>query len=120
MGPDRALLYRIDFIEKTPHFSGVNGGVKGDDVILLDSLTRRRNRSLRGVGEDRMLNALHWAVKIGREQNTDAAKNMIEEANLIGGPTLLTALEPLLKVLPPRTALAGRTKPDTNLAGASH
>ncbi len=94
--------------------------VKGDDVVLWDSVTRHRNGSLRGVGEDRMLDTLHWAAKIGREQNTGAAKNMIEEAKLIGDPTLLTALEALLNVLPPSAALAGRKKPDANLAGAAN
>jgi adenine-specific DNA methylase len=94
--------------------------IKGDDVILWDSLTRHRNGSLRGVGEECMLDTLHWAAKIGREQNTGAAKNLIEEAHLIGDPTLLTALEALLNVLPPGAALAGRKKPDANLAGAAN
>jgi hypothetical protein len=66
-----------------------------------------------------MLDTLHWAAKTAREQNTGAAKNMIEEAHLIGDPTLLTALEALLNVLPPGVALMGRKKPDANLAGAA-
>jgi hypothetical protein len=94
--------------------------VKGDDVILWDSVTRHRNGSLRHVSEECMLDTLHWAAKVGREQNTGAARNLIEEAHLIGDPTLLTALEALLNVLPPGVALAGRKKPDANLTGAAN
>lgn len=94
--------------------------VKGDDVILWDSLTRHRNGTLGHVNDECMLDVLHWAAKIGREQNTGAARNLIEEARLIGDPTLLTALEALLNVLPPGVALAGKKKPDANLAGAAN
>jgi adenine-specific DNA methylase len=94
--------------------------VKGDDVILWDSVTRHRNGSLRHVSEACMLDVLHWAAKTGREQNTGAARNLIEEAQLIGDPTLLTALEALLNVLPPGVASAGRKKPDASLTGAAN
>jgi adenine-specific DNA methylase len=94
--------------------------VKGDDVVLWDSVTRHRNGSLRHVSEDCMLDTLHWAAKIGREQNTGAARNLIEEAHLIGDPTLLTALEALLNVLPPGVAASGRKKPDASLSGAAN
>ena len=94
--------------------------VKGDDVILWDSITRQRNGSLRHISDECMLDTLHWAAKTGREQNTGAAKNLIEEAHLTGDPTLLTALEALLNVLPPGIASAGRKKPDANLAGAAN
>lgn len=94
--------------------------VKGNDVVLWDSITRHRNGTLGHVSEDCMLDTLHWAAKIGREQNTGAARNLIEEAHLIGDPTLLTALEALLNVLPPGIALAGRKKPDAHLAGAAN
>jgi adenine-specific DNA methylase len=94
--------------------------VKGDDVILWDSVTRHRNGSLRHVSEECMLDTLHWAAKVGREQNTGAARSLIEDARLIGDPTLLTALEALLNVLPPGVASAGRKKPDASLAGAAN
>jgi len=61
----------------------------------------------------------HWAARIGREQNTGAARSLIEDAHLIGDPTLLTALEALLKVLPQGVPSAGKKKPDANLAGAA-
>ncbi|MFN0167618.1 MAG: hypothetical protein ACKV22_14420 [Bryobacteraceae bacterium] len=94
--------------------------VKGDDVILWDSITRHRNGSLRHVSEECMLDTLHWAAKTAREQNTGAARNLIEEAHLIGDPTLLTALEALLNVLPPGIPSAGKKKPDAILAGAAN
>ncbi|HTQ55554.1 MAG TPA: DUF1156 domain-containing protein [Bryobacteraceae bacterium] len=94
--------------------------VKGDDVILWDSVTRHRNGSLRHVSAECMLDTLHWAAKTGREQNTGAARNLIEEAHLTGDSTLLTALEALLNVLPPGVPLAGNKKPDANLTGAAN
>jgi adenine-specific DNA methylase len=94
--------------------------VKGDDVILWDSVTRHRNGSLRHVSAECMLDVLHWAAKTGREQNTGAARNLIEEAHLIGDPTLLTALEALLNVLPPGVPSAGKKKPDASLTGAAN
>jgi len=94
--------------------------VKGDDVILWDSITRHRNGSLSHVSQECMLDTLHWAAKVGREQNTGAARNLIEDAHLIGDPTLLTALEALLNVLPPGVPSAGKKKPDVNLTGAAN
>ena len=89
-------------------------------MILWDSITRHRNGTLRHVSEECMLETLHWAPKIGREQNTGASMNLIEEAHPIGDPTLLTALEAPLNDLPPGVALAGKKKPDTYLAGAAN
>jgi len=76
--------------------------------------------SLRQVSEDCMLDTLHWAAKTAREQNTGAAQSLIENAHLIGDPTLLTALEALLNVLPPGVPSAGKKKPDASLAGAAN
>jgi hypothetical protein len=47
------------------------------------------------------------------------AKNMIESAHLIQDPTLLTALEALLNVLPPAMPSA-KKKPDASLSGAAN
>ena len=94
--------------------------VKGDDVILWDSITRHRKGSLGHVSEECMLDTLHWAAKTGREQNTGAAQSLIDSAHLIGDPTLLTALEALLNVLPPVVPSGGKKKPDANLAGAAN
>jgi adenine-specific DNA methylase len=92
---------------------------KGDDVILWDSITRFRNGKLGHLNDECMLDTLHWAAKVGREQNTGAAKNLIEEARLLEDPTLLTALEALLNVLPP-AAPAAKKKADSTLSGAAN
>jgi len=93
--------------------------IKSDDVILWDSVARHRNGKLRHVGEECMLDTLHWAAKTAREQNTGAARNLIEEARLLGDPTLLTALEAMLNVPPPAVP-SSKKKPDLNLAGAAN
>jgi hypothetical protein len=67
-----------------------------------------------------MLHTLRWAAKTGREQNTGAARNLLEEAHLIGEPTLLTAPEALLNVLPLGVAASGGRKPDAGLSGAAN
>ena len=96
---------------------------KGDDVVLWDSLTRHRAGKLGPVSGDCMLDTLHWAAKIAREQNTGAAKSMIEEARLKEDPTFLTALEAMLNVLPaliPGGLPSSKKKPDVNLSGAAN
>jgi putative DNA methylase len=92
---------------------------KGEDVVLWDSLTRHRAGKLGPVSGECMLDTLHWAAKIAREQNTGAAKSMIEEARLKEDPTFLTALEAMLNVLPPALP-SSKKKPDVNLSGAAN
>jgi len=92
---------------------------KGDDVVLWDSLTRHRAGKLGPVSGDCMLDTLHWAAKIAREQNTGSAKSLIEEARLKEAPTFLTALEAMLNVLPPALP-SSKKKPDVNLSGAAN
>lgn len=65
-----------------------------------------------------MLDTLHWAARTGPEQNIGAARNPIEEPRPTGDPTLMTALEAPLNVLPPGISTAGRQKPDAHLEGA--
>jgi putative DNA methylase len=90
---------------------------KGEDVILWDSKTRRLKGSLGHVSDECMLDALHHAALLAREQNTGVARDLLERANLLSDPTLLTALEALLNVLPPPSA-AGR-KAESSLSGAT-
>ena len=92
--------------------------VKSNDVILWDSITRHRNGKLPNVSAECMLDTLHWAAKTAREQNTGAAQNLIENARLLDDPTLLTALEAMLNVLPPALPLS-KKKLDLNLTGAA-
>jgi adenine-specific DNA methylase len=92
--------------------------VKSSDVILWDSKTRQAKGKLGPVGESLMLDTLHQAAVIGRDQNTGAARTVIEKAGLLGDATLLTTLEALLNVLPP-AGIGGGKKVDAALSGAS-
>jgi hypothetical protein len=92
---------------------------KGDDVVLWDSLTRHRAGKLGPVSGDCMLDTLHWAAKVAREQNTGAANSLIETAHLKEDPTFLTALEAMLNVLPPSLP-SSKKKPDAVLSGAAN
>jgi len=55
----------------------------------------------------------------GREQNTGAARSILEGARLLDDPTLLTALEAMLNVLPPAAASAKKKKDDPLLGAAN-
>ncbi|HEY7423607.1 MAG TPA: hypothetical protein VH682_05125 [Gemmataceae bacterium] len=93
--------------------------VKGEDVLLWDSKDRAAKGRLGALDGTVMLDVLHHAALIGREQNTGAAKTVIEEAKLLDDPTLLTALEVLLNVLPPPAATRRAKKADALLDGAA-
>jgi adenine-specific DNA methylase len=92
--------------------------MKGDDVVLWDSHIRHAKDVLGHVGGEHMLDTLHWAAWTGRQHNTGAAKSLIENAKLLEDPTLMTALEAILNVLPPG-ALGTRKKTDAVLSGAA-
>ena len=94
--------------------------VKGSDAILWDSSLRKRKGRLGPVGGAVMLDTLHRAAALGIEQNTGAAKELIEQAGLVDDATFLTALEALLNVLPPGGSMAKGKLEDVPLAGASN
>ena len=81
--------------------------VKSSDLILWDSLTRKRKNKLGPVGGAVALDTLHQAAALGRDQNTGAAQAALEHANLLADATMMTALETLLNVLP-HSSLAPR------------
>ncbi len=93
--------------------------VKGDDVVLWDSKTRQANGKLGHVTDECMLDTLQWAALTGRDQNTGAARNLLENARLLEDPTLLTALEAMLNVLPSSVPTNKKKKEDT-LQGAAN
>lgn len=116
---DEALkLARVVGLDFDRDVKNVVCEVKSSDVILWDSKTRKTKSKLGPVSEDVMLNTLHHAALIGREQNTGAAQAVLEEAGLLKDATLLTALEALLNVLPAPGAANGKKK-DNSLGGAS-
>lgn len=75
--------------------------VKGSDVVLWDSRTRRDKGRLGMANAEVMLDAIQQAAVAGRDGNTGAAKKVVEEAGLLEDATFLTALEAALNVLPP-------------------
>ena len=93
--------------------------VKSSDVILWDSKTRKSKGKLGPMGDTCMLNTMHQAASIVRDQNTGAAKKAIEDNGLLEDATLLTALEALLNVLPAVANPEKAPKLDANLSGAS-
>lgn len=93
--------------------------VKGEDVTLWDSLTRRTRGKLGPFGGCTLCTLQHAALA-GREQNTGVAQAMIQDAGLADDPTLLTALEVMLNVLPPPAAARRAKKADAFLGGAAN
>ena len=93
--------------------------VKSSDLILWDSLTRKRKNKLGPVGGAVALDTLHQAAALGRDQNTGVAQAALEQANLLADATMMTALETLLNVLP-HSSLAPRGKAEEGgLSGAA-
>lgn len=116
---DEALkLARVVGLDFDKDVKNVVCEVKSSDVILWDSKTRQAKSKLGPVGEEVMLDTLHHAALIGRNQNTGAAQKVLEEAGLLKDSTLLTALEALLNVLPPPGTATGKKNDDT-IGGAS-
>ncbi|WP_437191096.1 DUF1156 domain-containing protein [Planctomicrobium sp. SH527] len=116
---DEALkLARVVGLDFDRDVKNVVCETKSSDVILWDSKTRKAKSKLGPVSEDVMLDTLHHAALIGRNQNTGAAQKVLEEADLLKDSTLLTALEALLNVLPPPGTATGKKNDDT-IGGAS-
>ena len=90
--------------------------LKGGDVILWDSSLRAQKGALGTPKPTVMLNVLHHAARIGREQNTGAAKQLLEQVEVLADPVFKTALETILNVLPAPALASGSSGP---LAGAA-
>lgn len=104
---DEALkLARVVGVNFDQDLKGKVLEVKAGDVVLWDSAMRARKGALGAPTHDVLLNALHHAARIGREQNTGAARDMLETARMTDEPAFLMALEAALNVLP-AAALAG-------------
>ena len=117
---DEALrLARVVGLDFDRQVKNVVCEAKGEDVSLWDSKTRQAKGKLGQLGGPSMLDTLHHAALIAREQNTGAAQAVIQEAGLLDDQTLLTALEVLLNVLPPPAAARRGKKADALLGGAA-
>jgi adenine-specific DNA methylase len=116
---DEALkLARVVGLDFDQHVKNTVCEVKGGNVLLWDSKTRRSKGKLGPVGEESMIDTLHLIALSAREQNTGVARDALERAKLLEDPTLMTALEALLNVLPAPSA--GARKGEGLLTGAAN
>jgi putative DNA methylase len=117
---DEALkLARVVGLDFDQEVRNVACAVSGGDVTLWDSQTRVTKSKLIPGPQAPMLDRLHEAAYTVRFQNTEAARNRLESLRLLDDPTLMTALEALLNVLPPVSLLRGKKKLDPTLEGAA-
>jgi hypothetical protein len=116
---DEALkLARVVGLDFDQDVKNLACSVTGEDVTLWDSQTRVSKTKVTSGTQAPMLDRLHEAAYTVRFQNTEAARNRLESLRLLEDPTLMTALEALLNVLPP-IAPRGKKKPDPSLEGAA-
>jgi hypothetical protein len=81
---------------------------KGSDVQLWNSEARAAKGALGPAdGSRSMLDALHHAAITVRRRGTDAAREQLQRAGLMGEPAFLAAFEALLEVLPPSRQFTG-------------
>ena len=114
---DEALkLARVVGVHFDQELRGKVLEVKGGNVILWDSALRTQKGALGPARPTVMLNVLHHAARIGREQNTGAAKQFLEQVEVLDDPVLKTALETILNVLPAPALVSSASGP---LAGAA-
>ncbi|HOQ47749.1 MAG TPA: DUF1156 domain-containing protein [Bryobacteraceae bacterium] len=116
---DEALkLARVVGLDFDQEVKNVACAVSGDDVTLWDSQMRLTKGKLTTGPQAPMLDRLHEAAYTVRFQNTEAARNRLDSLRLLDDPTLMTALEAMLNVLPP-VVPRGKKKPDPTLEGAA-
>ena len=114
---DEALkLARVVGVNFDQDLSGKILEVKAGDVVLWDSAMRAKKGAIGAPKHDLLLNALHHAARIGREQNTGAARDLLDKAELMEDPGFLMALEAILNVLPAPVLISSSSGP---LAGAA-
>jgi len=65
-----------------------------------------------------MIDVLHHAAHLGRSRTLQAAREMLEKAELLTNPDFLMALEAVLEVLPPGKQFTG-FEPDEAVAPAA-
>lgn len=107
-GDEALRLARVVGVSFDNDLKGKILELKGGNVVLWDSALRSKKGAIGTPNHDILLNALHHAARIGREQNTGAAKDLLEKAALIKEPAFLMALEAILNVLPaPALASSG-------------
>lgn len=114
---DEALkLARVVGVNFDQDLKGKVLELKGGNVLLWDSAMRAKKGAIGSPKHGILINVLHHAARIGREQNTGAARDLLEKAELIEDPGFLMALEAVLNVLPAPALVSSSSGP---LAGAA-
>jgi len=110
---DEALrLSRVVGLDFDHDVKNVLCTVKGNDVSMKDSKARK----LRKWTGDCLIDTLHSAAYIAQTQNIAVAKELLNKHELLDNPSLKSALEAVLKVLPAVT-MVGKTS-DNSLSSA--
>lgn len=78
----------------------LTGSSGSRQVKLLDSVTRHQKGMLGGIGVDPVLDALHHAARLVREQNLNTAREALKQAGILQSDELKKGLQALLTVLP--------------------
>lgn len=78
----------------------LTGSGTSRQVKLLDSVTRHQKGMLGGIGVDPVLDALHHAARLVREQNLNTAREALKQAGILQSDELKKGLQALLTVLP--------------------
>ncbi len=114
---DEALkLARVVGVNFDQHVRGKILEVKGGNVTLWSSELRAQKGVLGALQPDIMINVLHHAARIGREQNTGDAKRLLEDLNILEDPQFKTALETILNVLPAPALVTSNSGPVADAA----
>jgi len=81
---------------------------KGSDVKLWDSGTRAAKHALGPAdGSHGWIDSIHHAAHLARQRTLEAAKEMLEKANVVGKPGFFASLEAVLEVLPVSRSFSG-------------
>jgi hypothetical protein len=93
---------------------------KGSDLTMWDSAQRAAKSALAGAdGSSGMIDALHHAAHQARTKTVEAARELLERAEVLNDPNLATAMQAVLEVLPVGTAFSNVELPG-DVAGAGH
>lgn len=114
---DEAIkLARVVGVNFDAQLRGRTLELDGANVVLLDSLQRAKKGVLGSISGDCVLDALHHVARIAREQNTEAAREALELAQLDHDDRFQRALQAVLSVLPTPRMVTGKDSPLTGAA----
>jgi hypothetical protein len=118
---DEALrLARVCGVDLDAEVIGTFAEKKASDLILWDSAKRAAKGELRGAdGARAMIDALHHAANAARSRSLQAARELLDKAQVADEPGFLVALEAVLEVLPVSKTFTGIDEPSRPVAEAA-